>query len=120
MAIYGDSYIAMVLDMAFDEACVHLRAIQNVIHPKRQECEECVKIGDKWVHLRTLPALGVATHPGREGLSWIAIGLLLRWNATPRSQLFPGAAVERIFWKRGSPRSGSHPQRYLRSLGVML
>jgi hypothetical protein len=46
------------MDMAFGEACVHLRAIRNVIHPKRQECEECVKIGDKWVHLRTCQQCG--------------------------------------------------------------
>lgn len=33
--------------------CTHLDAITSVKHPKRRECDECVKIGDEWVHLRT-------------------------------------------------------------------
>ena len=33
--------------------CTHLRAISTVKHAKRYECEECVKTGDEWVHLRT-------------------------------------------------------------------
>jgi hypothetical protein len=33
--------------------CPHLEAITTVKHPKRHECEECVKIGAQWVHLRT-------------------------------------------------------------------
>src|SRR6266566_3620917 len=34
-------------------SCSHLKTIGSVKHPQRQECEECVKIGDDWVHLRT-------------------------------------------------------------------
>ena len=34
-------------------ACPHLGAIATVKHPDRRECEECVKIGAQWVHLRT-------------------------------------------------------------------
>lgn len=33
--------------------CSHLKQIKNVHLPKRRECEECIKIGDGWVHLRT-------------------------------------------------------------------
>ena len=36
-----------------DDACVHLAAVKTVKHPKRRECDECVKIGASWVHLRT-------------------------------------------------------------------
>jgi Zn-finger in ubiquitin-hydrolases and other protein len=33
--------------------CPHLRAITDVKTSKRHECEECIKTGDRWVHLRT-------------------------------------------------------------------
>lgn len=36
-----------------EETCAHLAAITAVKHPKRRECDECVKIGAQWVHLRT-------------------------------------------------------------------
>jgi len=39
-------------------ACVHLEAIHAVRRPKRRECEECVKIGSDWVHLRTCQECG--------------------------------------------------------------
>jgi len=41
-----------------DAACAHLRAIKTVRHAKRYECEECVKIGARWVHLRTCQECG--------------------------------------------------------------
>jgi len=41
-----------------DQRCPHLRAIANVKGPKRHECEECVKTGDEWVHLRTCQECG--------------------------------------------------------------
>jgi hypothetical protein len=31
--------------------CSHLNQIQNV-HPHTRGCEECLKTGDRWVHLR--------------------------------------------------------------------
>jgi len=34
-------------------ACPHIAAIHEVKHASRGECEECVKIGASWVHLRT-------------------------------------------------------------------
>ena len=44
--------------MSPNEFCEHLRAISNVEHAKRYECGECVKIGSKWVHLRTCQTCG--------------------------------------------------------------
>jgi len=38
--------------------CAHLQAITTVKHAKRWECEECVKIGASWVHLRTCQECG--------------------------------------------------------------
>ena len=45
--------------MNADESCTHIQAIETVKHPKRRECEECVKMGDQWVHLRTCQTCGV-------------------------------------------------------------
>jgi len=43
---------------AFDAACIHLRAITSVRKAKRYECEDCVKIRARWVHLRTCQECG--------------------------------------------------------------
>ena len=36
-----------------DGVCTHIEAISDVKQPKKRECEECVKIKARWVHLRT-------------------------------------------------------------------
>jgi uncharacterized UBP type Zn finger protein len=43
-----------------NQTCSHIDAISvpNIKHPKRRECEECVKIGARWVHLRTCQECG--------------------------------------------------------------
>ncbi|MEA2240163.1 MAG: hypothetical protein QOC81_4887 [Thermoanaerobaculia bacterium] len=41
-----------------DESCTHLAAITTVKHPKHRVCEECVKTGSRWVHLRTCQECG--------------------------------------------------------------
>ena len=41
-----------------EQGCAHIRAIETITHPKRRECEECVKIGSEWVHLRTCQECG--------------------------------------------------------------
>ena len=41
-----------------DEACAHLRDLQDVKLAKKRECEECMKIGATWLHLRTCQACG--------------------------------------------------------------
>ena len=33
--------------------CSHIEAVESIKRPSRLECEECVKIGARWVHLRT-------------------------------------------------------------------
>jgi len=42
-----------------DEICSHIAGITSVKHEKRYVCEECVKTGDRWVHLRTCQSCGV-------------------------------------------------------------
>ena len=39
-------------------SCDHIRAVE-LKEPKVYECEECVKTGDQWVHLRTCQECGV-------------------------------------------------------------
>ena len=41
-----------------EQACVHLTAIHQVRQPQRPVCEECEKVGGKWVHLRTCQTCG--------------------------------------------------------------
>jgi hypothetical protein len=42
-----------------DSACAHLSAVATVKHATRRQCDECVKIGSGWVHLRTCQDCGV-------------------------------------------------------------
>jgi uncharacterized UBP type Zn finger protein len=44
--------------MTANAPCAHIRAIKTVKLPKKRECEECVKIGASWVHLRTCQECG--------------------------------------------------------------
>jgi hypothetical protein len=38
--------------------CAHIDAVGTIQLAKRLECEECVKIGASWVHLRTCQSCG--------------------------------------------------------------
>ena len=40
-------------------ACAHIAAIVDLKTARRQVCEECVKTGAKWVHLRTCQSCGI-------------------------------------------------------------
>ena len=42
-------------------ACAHITAVKNVLGPKQRVCDDCVKIGATWVHLRTCQNCG-GTH----------------------------------------------------------
>jgi hypothetical protein len=42
-----------------DRACAHMSAIESVKHAQSHECEECVKVGSSWVHLRICQSCGV-------------------------------------------------------------
>ena len=44
-----------------EKRCDHLRAIVTVKPAQRYECDECVKVGGEWVHLRTCQECG-GTH----------------------------------------------------------
>ncbi len=39
--------------------CQHIAAVQEIKHPRAHVCEECVKTGSAWVHLRTCQSCGV-------------------------------------------------------------
>jgi hypothetical protein len=41
-----------------DAPCPHIAATTDVLHAKRRECEECVKIKSRWLHLRTCQQCG--------------------------------------------------------------
>ncbi|RYG47430.1 hypothetical protein EON79_07375 [bacterium] len=41
------------------EVCAHIEALTRVKQAVKHECEECVKIGARWVHLRTCQTCGV-------------------------------------------------------------
>jgi ubiquitin-hydrolase Zn-finger-containing protein len=41
-----------------DGSCTHIRATTEVKQAKARQCEECVKIGARWVHLRTCQTCG--------------------------------------------------------------
>lgn len=44
--------------MKLPGACAHILSLETVAHAKKLECEECVKIGATWVHLRTCQTCG--------------------------------------------------------------
>lgn len=44
--------------MSFEGACAHIRKIDTVLQAARHECEECVKTGGEWLHLRTCQTCG--------------------------------------------------------------
>ncbi len=51
----------MIRCFAVADSCSHIAEVDKVKRARRRECEECVKTGSSWVHLRTCQACG-ATH----------------------------------------------------------
>jgi hypothetical protein len=45
--------------MHLEGACEHIGALASVKSPARRECETCVSMGARWVHLRTCQTCGV-------------------------------------------------------------
>lgn len=41
-----------------ENGCPHIAAIDDVTPPTKHECDECVKTGSRWVHLRTCQTCG--------------------------------------------------------------
>jgi hypothetical protein len=44
--------------MITSSSCSHFKAITTLKHEKSHVCEECVKTGSGWVHLRTCQTCG--------------------------------------------------------------
>jgi hypothetical protein len=42
-----------------ESTCTNIDAIETLKTARAHECEECVKIGSRWVHLRTCQTCGV-------------------------------------------------------------
>jgi hypothetical protein len=42
-----------------DTKCTHIAAVDDIRKPQKRECDDCVKIGSSWVHLRTCQQCGV-------------------------------------------------------------
>jgi hypothetical protein len=42
-----------------EEACEHIQGLETLLAAKAYQCENCVKIGASWVHLRTCQTCGV-------------------------------------------------------------
>lgn len=40
-------------------ACAHIAAVTDILPPRARACDECVKTGARWVHLRTCQTCGV-------------------------------------------------------------
>jgi uncharacterized UBP type Zn finger protein len=40
-------------------SCSHIESVADIRTAARRECEECVKIRSRWVHLRTCQTCGV-------------------------------------------------------------
>lgn len=41
------------------DTCAHIDAIDTVREARQHACEECVKTGSRWLHLRTCQSCGV-------------------------------------------------------------
>jgi len=39
-------------------ACAHIEEVQTVVPARQHACEECVKTGSTWLHLRTCQTCG--------------------------------------------------------------
>ncbi len=44
--------------MLEEDVCSHLLKWENLMASKKLECEECMKTGSRWVHLRTCQTCG--------------------------------------------------------------
>jgi hypothetical protein len=41
-----------------EPTCEHLENLKGLKKPRKHECDECVKTGSRWVHLRTCQTCG--------------------------------------------------------------
>ncbi len=45
--------------MSAETLCAHIEALTEIKTARQQACEECLKTGDRWMHLRTCQTCGV-------------------------------------------------------------
>ena len=45
--------------MKDSSVCNHINRIEVLKYPQKQICEECIKTGNTWVHLRTCQTCGI-------------------------------------------------------------
>ena len=45
--------------MELDGACAHIRGLDRITRATRLACEDCLKMGSDWLHLRTCQTCGV-------------------------------------------------------------
>ena len=98
-----------------DKTCAHLTAITAVKHPKHRQCEECVKIGARWLHLRTCQECGVTlccdSSPNRHATAHFhshADHPLIR-SYEPGEEWWYCYVDDLMFELDGEPPSPSHP-----------
>jgi hypothetical protein len=58
MSEHAKSAVQSREPVTITDGCSHLRILTAIAHPAHRECEECVKMGAKWVHLRTCQTCG--------------------------------------------------------------
>jgi len=44
--------------MNLEGACAHIEDVEEIVHAKKRQCDECVTMGGRWVHLRTCQTCG--------------------------------------------------------------
>lgn len=44
--------------MSAETVCTHISQLKTLKHPLEQVCDECIKTGADWVHLRTCQTCG--------------------------------------------------------------
>ena len=71
----------------FQKQCTHLDQIEDV-EPSAQGCEECLQMGDTWVHLRECLTCG------HVGCCDSSVSLWRRNGLTFRAAFSPAGAVE--------------------------
>ena len=48
----GGKVVKMGQSRSVEDGCSHLESVDRSVKPHSKGCEECLKMGDRWVHLR--------------------------------------------------------------------
>jgi uncharacterized UBP type Zn finger protein len=95
------------------QSCTHLDQIKNV-KPHTRGCEECLKMGDRWVHLRLCLTCGHVgccdSSPARHATGhWHAAGHPIVRSFEPGEEWFYCYLDDEAFELDGVPPGPSHP-----------